>query len=125
MDAITFLAELKIKEAIEKGELDNLNCKGKKLEIEDLSMIPEELRAAYKVLKNANVLPEELHLQREIKTIEDLLEHCFDDEEKQRLTKKLTEKSLRFNILMEKRGRSLAYYEYKEKIYSCKIFKND
>ncbi|MGA1863069.1 DUF1992 domain-containing protein [Deferribacter thermophilus] len=125
MDAITFLAEQKIKEAIEKGELDNLSCKGQKIEIEDLSMIPEELRAAYKILKNANILPEELHLQKEIKNIEDLLEYCFDEEERKKLKKKLNEKLLRFNILMEKRGRTMAYYEYKEKIYSCKIFKNE
>ncbi|KAA0258029.1 DUF1992 domain-containing protein [Deferribacter autotrophicus] len=118
MDIITFLAEQKIKEAIEKGELDNLSCKGKKIEIEDLSFVPEELRASYKILKNAGVLPEELQMQREIKQIEDLLEYCFDDEERGVLKRKLTEKQLRFNILMEKRGRSLAYYEYVNKINS-------
>ncbi|MGA1845930.1 DnaJ family domain-containing protein [Deferribacter abyssi] len=116
MDIITFLAEQKIKEAIEKGEFDNLSCKGKRIEIEDLSFVPEELRASYKILKNAGVLPEELQIQREIKQIEDLLEYCFDDEERGVLKRKLTEKQLRFNILMEKRGRSLAYYEYVNKI---------
>ncbi|HXV49429.1 MAG TPA: DnaJ family domain-containing protein, partial [Candidatus Binatia bacterium] len=53
------LAEQRILEAQRKGDFDNLPGKGKPLEIEDLSALPEDLRMAYHVLKNAHVLPPE------------------------------------------------------------------
>ena len=54
------LVERKIKEAAEKGEFDDLPGKGKPLQKDDYESIPEDLRIAYKILKNANCLPPEL-----------------------------------------------------------------
>ncbi len=45
------IAEQRILEAQRKGEFDNLPGKGKPLELEDLSWVPEELRIGYHVLK--------------------------------------------------------------------------
>ena len=64
------IAENKIREAIENGELDNLPCKGKPLQLDNLAHVPEELRAAYTILKNAGVLPEELQLKKEIVSLQ-------------------------------------------------------
>ena len=50
--AIQYIAEKRIAEAMDKGEFDNLPGRGKPLEIEDLSAVPEDLRMAYKILKN-------------------------------------------------------------------------
>jgi len=41
---------------------------------EDDSAIPEELRAAYRLLKNAGFLPPELQLRREVREAEQLLQ---------------------------------------------------
>jgi hypothetical protein len=45
------IAERKIREAMENGELDNLPGQGEPLNLEDDSHIPEDLRMAYKVFK--------------------------------------------------------------------------
>jgi hypothetical protein len=104
-DVMRRFAEQKIREAIEKGELDNLPGKGKPLQLEDYSHIPEELRAGYKILKNAGLLPEEMDIQKAIAALEQALEENQPEEAKDRLRKKLKEKKLHFNILMEKRRR--------------------
>ncbi|GAW91004.1 DnaJ family domain-containing protein [Calderihabitans maritimus] len=118
MDIFEKIAEDKIREAMEKGEFDNLSGKGKPLELEDLSRVPEELRAGYKILKNAGILPEELELKKEIISLQDLINCCYEEEEKQLLTQKLSEKILRFNILMEKRRvKNAALRYYKNRIY--------
>jgi hypothetical protein len=67
------VAEEKIVAAQKAGAFDNLPGKGKPLELEDLSWVPEDLRVAYHILKNAHVLPPEAELLKEIHALEDLL----------------------------------------------------
>jgi hypothetical protein len=104
VDIFGKIAEEKIREALENGEFNNLPGKGKPLNLDDLSSVPEDLRMGYKILKNAGIVPEELQLQKEILSLQDLIKLCENEEEQARLKKKLTEKRLRFDILMEKRG---------------------
>ncbi|MEF8792472.1 DnaJ family domain-containing protein [Thiohalorhabdus sp.] len=74
------LAEQRIQEAQEKGAFDNLPGAGKPLDLEDDAMVPEELRTAYRMLKNSGHLPPELATNAEIREIEDLLERVDDPE---------------------------------------------
>ena len=54
--ALLYLAERKIEEAIERGELDDLPGAGQPLDLDDLDpLLPEELRMAYRILKNAGM----------------------------------------------------------------------
>lgn len=69
------IAEERIREAQQAGVFDDLPGKGKPLELEDLSWVPEELRIGYHILKNAHVLPPEAELRKDIHTLEDLLKH--------------------------------------------------
>lgn len=117
MGIIALLAENKIREAIRKGELDNLAGRGKPLELEDLSNVPEHLRAAYIILRNADVLPEEVGLRKEIVSLQKLMNCCSGPDEKNAIEQKLTQKVLRFEILMEKRGINPALGTYKDKIH--------
>jgi len=117
MDIVALIAENKIREAMQKGEFNNLEGKGKPLKPDDLSGVPENLRVPYKILKNAGMLPQELEMEKEIVSLRRLINCCYDKQEKDVLTKKLNEKTLRFNMLMEKRGRSLALNLYEDKIY--------
>jgi hypothetical protein len=57
MLALELLAEKKIAEAIERGELDALPGAGRPLDLEDDALVPEELRMAYRILKNAGFVP--------------------------------------------------------------------
>ncbi|AET60511.1 hypothetical protein HPL003_18845 [Paenibacillus terrae HPL-003] len=84
MGMFSRMAEQKIVEAMAKGEFDNLAGAGKPLVIEDLSHVPEELRMSYKILKNANILPEELQLQKECVQLRDLLHACHEAGERER-----------------------------------------
>jgi hypothetical protein len=64
MDFFERIAENRILEAIEAGAFDNLEGKGRPLNLEDDAYIPSELRMAYKILKNADCLPPELELRK-------------------------------------------------------------
>jgi hypothetical protein len=57
---LDFLAEQKLAEAVSRGELDNLPGAGRRLELEDDALVPEELRLAYRILKNAGFVPPEV-----------------------------------------------------------------
>ncbi len=76
---IAAIAESRIKEAERKGEFEDLPTKGKPLELEDDSMIPPELRLAYKALKNGGYLPPEMQLRKDIHSALDLLEYMEDE----------------------------------------------
>ncbi len=118
MDIITIIAEGKIQEAMREGEFDNLPGRGKPLRLEDLSHVPEDLRAAYTILKNNGILPEEIQLKKDIVTLQELINCCYEEEEKQVLKRKLNEKVLRFEMLMEKRRiKSSSLNQYINKIY--------
>lgn len=93
------IAEQRILEAQRNGEFDNLPGKGKPLHLEDLSSIPEDLRVAYHVLRNAHVLPPEAELLKEIHTLQDLLKYVEDDGERRALAKSLQWKIIRLDML--------------------------
>jgi len=92
------IAEERIREAMDKGEFNNLPGQGKPLHLEDDSHLPDELRLAYKILKNANCLPPELELRKEIKTTEELLAGIKDTQEKYRQMKKLNYLIMKLNM---------------------------
>ena len=93
------IIEQKIREAQVKGEFDDLPGTGKPVEIEDDRHVPEDLRMAYKILKNANCVPPELELKKEIRRMEDMLEHLSDEKEKYRQIKKINFKIMQLNML--------------------------
>jgi len=74
MNTLDQIAEARIQEAIERGELRDLPGEGKPLSLDDDSAVPEELRVAYRVLKNAGFLPPELQLRKEVCEAEQLLQ---------------------------------------------------
>src|SRR5215467_11974408 len=76
MDILAKIAEQRIREAMERGEFDNLPFHGKPIKLDDLVGVPEHLRMGYKILKNADVLPEEMQLKKEMV----LIRYYFDYE---------------------------------------------
>ena len=69
---LDFLAEQRIAEAIANGELDELPGKGRPLELDDDALVPEHLRLAYRILKNAGFVPPEVQTLNEIAELERL-----------------------------------------------------
>jgi hypothetical protein len=54
------LVEGRIEAAIARGEFDNLPGAGRPLALDDDPLVPQELRVAYRLLKNAGYVPPEL-----------------------------------------------------------------
>jgi DnaJ homologue, subfamily C, member 28, conserved domain len=102
MSWIERIAERKIRDAIERGELDSLALAGKPIELESSPFVPEELRLAYKVLKDAGFLPPEMELRKEIVTLRALLDSVEEVDERIRIARKINEKVLRLNLLMKR-----------------------
>ncbi|MFH1148376.1 MAG: DnaJ family domain-containing protein [Pseudomonadota bacterium] len=88
-----------INKAIERGEFDNLPGYGKPLVLEDDSHIPPDLRMAYKILKNADCIPPELQLKKDIQNIQDMLGGMTDEKERYRQIKKLNFLVLKLNMM--------------------------
>ncbi|MCB2228123.1 MAG: DUF1992 domain-containing protein [Desulfarculaceae bacterium] len=93
------LAEERIKEAAERGDFSDLPGRGQPLELEDDSNVPEELRLAYKVLKNAGFTPPELESRKELMQVEDMLANAPDEKTRYQALKRL-------NYLTMKLGRT-------------------
>ena len=91
LSIIQQIAERKILQAMEEGTLADLSrWKNKPLPQEDLSHIPEDLRMAYRLLKNSGFVPEEVALHREIVQVEQLLATCTDGREKIKQLKRIS-----------------------------------
>jgi hypothetical protein len=87
---IQAIAERKIQQAITEGTLADLqHWKDKPLPPDDMANVPADLRMAYRLLKNAGYMPEEIALQQEITCLEQLLATCTDEREKIRQLKKI------------------------------------
>lgn len=83
------LAEEKISQAARRGEFDNLPNAGQPLNLQDESGVPDELRMAYKMLKNSGFTPPELETRKEIMQMEDLLANAPDEKARYQALKRL------------------------------------
>ena len=72
---------------------------GNPLDLEESGSVPEDLRIAYKILKNADYIPPELELKKEIRKTEELLAGMEDTAEKYRVLKKLNYMIMKVNLL--------------------------
>jgi len=89
IEAIRIIAERRISEALENGTMDIAAWRNKPLPMTNDNLVPDELRMAYKILKNAGYLPPEIETKKQIQQIEDLLSTCEDEHTKVRQLKKL------------------------------------
>ena len=89
MNILAELAERAIQEAQRRGEFDGLTGQGQPLPDESDPFMPETLRMAYKILKNAGYVPEEIQAQREIRSLIECLEAEADESRKMRQIQKV------------------------------------
>jgi hypothetical protein len=108
------IVEKRIQEAQRKGEFDNLPGRGKPIDFEEDRHIPEDLRLAYKILKNADCLPPEIEEKKEIRQMEDMLANIPDEKEKYKLIKKINYKIMKLNM----QGNKSPLLEEKQIYYS-------
>lgn len=73
------IAERRIAEARAAGAFDDLPGAGRPLDLDEDPLVPQALRMALRLLRNAGVLPPELELRREIGDLRRLLADGGDD----------------------------------------------
>ena len=73
------IAERRIAEAVARGELDDLPGAGRPLELDDDALVPQDLRVAYRILKNAGFVPPEVEALRTIAQLENVVHSGTQD----------------------------------------------
>jgi len=89
MSFLDHLVENKLAEAIRRGELSGLPGQGEPLVLDDDSLIPEELRMAYRILRNAGFVPPEVVALRDIGDLERHIEELPKGDSRTRAMRKL------------------------------------
>lgn len=102
MNPLQKLVEERISEAMQKGEFENLPGRGKPLDLDEDAHVPTELRMAYRMLKRANIPPEEVLMAKGVSAIKAALEaDNLTPEERDRLKKRLRYMDLELNMRLE------------------------
>ena len=110
------IVEERIRRAQERGEFDALSGVGRPLELASDGHIAEDLRLAYKILKNADCLPPEVELKKDIEKTEDLLAAMPETAEKYLALKKLNFLILKLNAM-----RSTSIVNEIPQLYASKV----
>ena len=117
--AISFLARIveeRIREAQKAGAFDGLTGQGKPLELKEDGWVPAELRVAYRILKNANLLPPEVELRKEIHGLWDLLKTVDGEGERRAILKDIEERVVRLDLMRRRSMPAGAVRSYTKKI---------
>jgi hypothetical protein len=104
-DEVRGIEEL-IKDAIAKGEFDNLAGKGQPLDLSAYFEAPEDVRMGYGMLKGAGFVPEEAQLLKDIAALREELRASTDESRRKELNKAIQEKNLNYSLLMERLKRT-------------------
>lgn len=91
-----------IRDAIMRGEFQNLPGQGKKLNLDDYFNTPEDVRLGYGLLKSNDFVPEEVQMLKDIETLQEKLKQTTAEEERNRLQREIESRRLKYNILMDR-----------------------
>jgi hypothetical protein len=94
--------EKKIQQAIAAGEFDDLEGKGKPLDLSGYFNTPEDMRMAYSMLKSNQFVPEEVELINEIADLKRQLGDPANDNEREKINEKLNDRLLALNVALER-----------------------
>jgi hypothetical protein len=97
------IVEQIIKEAMEAGEFDNLEGKGKPIRHDEYFSVPPDRRLGYSALKSAGFVPEEVGLFKEIETLTGRLAAETDPSRCDRLKRELRDVRLQLDLMLERR----------------------
>ena len=65
-NALEQIAERRVRDAIERGDLTQLQGHGARVSLERDGFVAPELRMAYRILANAGCIPEEVRVRKEL-----------------------------------------------------------
>jgi hypothetical protein len=99
------IVEALIKEAMARGEFDNLPGKGKPIDLTEYFETPEEVRLVHSVLKGAGMTPREVDLLKEIAELKQIQAALMEEKKKQEIGKQIQQKQVEFSLMMERQKR--------------------
>jgi hypothetical protein len=110
------VVETLIREAMERGEFDNLPGTGKPIDLTEYFETPEEVRLAHSVLKGAGMTPREVDLLKEIAELKQVQAALMDEKKKwrralwrqersQEIGKQIQQKQVEFSLMLERQKR--------------------
>ena len=94
-----------IREAMAKGEFDNLPNAGSPLDLEEYFRAPAELRMAYSILKSAKCAPAEVDLMNEIARLKQSLTTAADAAQREQMQRTLSDRQMQLAMMLERRQR--------------------
>lgn len=97
------IAEDRIREAMKAGEFDDLPNRGKPVDLEPYFAMPEDVRMAHSILKNANCLPEEVALMNDIARLQGVVQGSCDPASRDRAVRELRDLELQLGLLRDQR----------------------
>lgn len=100
------IVESIIKDAMERGEFDDLPGKGKPIDLTEYFETPEEVRLANSLLKNAGMTPREVDLLKEIAELKQILAAMLDETKKQQIQRQIQQKQVEFSLMMERQKKN-------------------
>lgn len=110
------LAEQHIQQAVDNGELNDLPGAGQKLVLDDDSMIPEHLRMAHRILKNAGFTPPSVLDRKSINALSAELERTDDETERRRIVGKMNCLQARLDAQSSERTNLLLRSDYYDQV---------
>jgi len=100
--------EQRIREAMARGEFDDLPGKGKPLDLTDYFNTPKRLRMGFSILRSNQFVPEEVEIIKEIAALNEQIQSESDEALRAAFTGKKNEKKLRLSLLLDDRRRRFA-----------------
>src|SRR5882724_10627639 len=100
MNIFEKIAEDRIRQAADEGLFKNLPGRGKPLNLEDDCGIPDDMRMAFKVLRNAGCLPIEMEIRKQVHSLQQLIVAAIDED-----TRRALRRELRYLLLREAMSR--------------------
>jgi hypothetical protein len=105
MASLEKAVEAIIQEAMQRGEFDDLPGKGKPIDLTAYFDAPEEVRAAYSILKNAGLVPREVELLREIAELRQVEAALVEEKKRLEIHRQIEKKQVEFSLMMERNHR--------------------
>ena len=99
--AFEWIAEQRIREALQSGEFDGLPHAGSRIDLEEYFSLPTHLRMAWSVLKSADCLPAEVLLLNDVARLEREVARAAPGQRDQ-LASELRAARLRLSLALER-----------------------
>jgi hypothetical protein len=110
VDIFDQIVERRIAEAMEQGQFDALPGAGRPLDLDDDPLVAPDLRTAYRILKNAGYVPDEVRLLTEIGSVEQLLRQAVAADDRAAYSARLRHLLGRLDVVRSTSLRTEAHY---------------